>query len=959
VLLALGAATLAAPAAVDAQPTGTVTGTVTNASTGAPVEGVGVGVATANGVVTAIDFTDASGMYNITVQPGALYYVVTSSAQGYLAEAFPDVECVFGFCTSTDLREAAPFSVPAGGVVSGRNFAIVVGGSISGTVTNAVGAAVNDVSVTAWVRLGNTTFGTSATTNAAGSYTIRALQPGTYFLSTSAGQGLRNEIYDNIPCTGPCTAANALDTGSPVPVSVGTPTTGRNFSLETGGSISGVITNAAAGVPMAGVTVTAAAKVGTTAVNAGNAVTNASGEYTISGLAAATYAVYTSSSSTTNEIYPDLLCLNFCSATTAVDGGGGVNVALGATAAGINLALDPGLSVSGTVTNEATGLPIQSVNVTAWLRVGQSFSGRSAFTNASGAYTIPGLVAGTYVLSTSSGQYMHEIFDNVACVGACSATQQLVNGTPVGVTPGANTTGKNFALQPLATGSGQITGTITDPANGLPIAAIGVEIWMQSGPGFTFVTSTSTNLAGAYTVSGLLPGSYRVDTSGLHPYRNEAFDNVACLSLCASSIIFGSTPVAVTTGGVVTASFGLSAGDGFAGTVTDAATGAPLQGVLVNAYQVGSNQFAGQFTTNLRGQYFIRGLPNGEYVALTSNSLGYFDEIHDNIRCSASCSSATALSTGTRITVTGAAAFAGTDVAELVTGINFGLDVRTQAPNAPSNLRVVTAGGTGVFTWTAGSLLNAGAATSYLLEAGFAPGTTAITLPIPGTAATFSVPGVPPGTYYVRVRAVNAHGTSGASNEVRLVVGAGGTGLPEPPIGLSAFMAGDRITITWNPAAGGGPPSGYVVEAGSSSGASNIATLNVPLASFTFSPVPNGFYFIRVRARNAAGVSLPSTEIMVVVGNVPAPPSSPSLSHSVSGSTVTLSWTAPAFGPVTGYVIEAGSATGLSNIAVAAVGNVLTQAFTGVPPGTYYVRIRAVNTQGRSIVSNERTIVVS
>jgi hypothetical protein len=74
---------------------------------------------------------------------------------------------------------------------------------------------------------------------------------------------------------------------------------------------------------------------------------------------------------------------------------------------------------------------------------------------------------------------------------------------------------------------------------------------------------------------------------------------------------------------------------------------------------------------------------------------------------------------------------------------------------------------------------------------------------------------------------------------------------------------------------------------------------------------------------------------------------------------VTLTWSAPVFGPVTGYIIEAGSATGLSNlIPGATVGNVLTQSFGGVPPGTYYVRIRAVNAQGVSIVSNERTIIV-
>ena len=631
---------------------------------------------------------------------------------------------------------------------------------------------------------------------------------------------------------------------------------------------------------------------------------------------------------------------------------------LGATTPGINLALDPGLTVSGTVTNEVTGLPVQNVTVTAYLRVGQSFSGRSASTNAQGQYTVPGLVANTYVLAIFTSQFVNEVYDNRPCSGSCSTTAQLAAGTPVEVRPGVNTSGRDFALQPLATGSGQVTGTITDAASGLPIAGIGVEVWMLSGSSIVGITAATTNLSGVYTATGLLAGSYRVDTAGLHPYRNEAFDNVPCLSTCSTTIISGSTPVNVSAGGTATANFGLSAGDGISGVVTDSATGTPLQGVTVNLYQVGSNLFAGSFTTNRRGQFYIRGVPNGDYVAVTSNSLGYFDEIHSNIRCTFSCSVATAVASGTRITISGAAAFAGPDLAELVGGINFGLDVRTQAPNAPSSLRIVTVNSTATFTWTPPSLTNAGAPQSYLLEAGFSPNTTAITLPIPGTGTTFAVPGVPPGTYYVRVKAVNAHGTSTASNEVMLVVGAGGVGLPDAPTNLSAFMAGDKITMTWTPALGGGPASGYVVEAGSSSGASNIAALDVPGASFAFSPVPNGFYFLRVRARNATGVSLPSAEVMLIAGSVPAPPSSPSLSHTVSGSTVTLSWAAPAFGPVTEYIVEAGSATGLSNLAVSRVGNVLTQSFAGVPPGTYYVRVRAVNALGASIASNERIVIV-
>jgi hypothetical protein len=77
----------------------------------------------------------------------------------------------------------------------------------------------------------------------------------------------------------------------------------------------------------------------------------------------------------------------------------------------------------------------------------------------------------------------------------------------------------------------------------------------------------------------------------------------------------------------------------------------------------------------------------------------------------------------------------------------------------------------------------------------------------------------------------------------------------------------------------------------------------------------------------------------------------------VNGSTVTLNWFAP-HGPVTGYIVEAGSRPGLADLAAAAVGAGQTMSFTGVPRGSYYVRMRAFNTRGRSVVSDEIVIVV-
>ena len=361
--------------------------------------------------------------------------------------------------------------------------------------------ASQNVTVTAWFRVGVQTLSWSVSTNSAGMYTMRGLRAGTYFLGTTFNnQGLRNEIYDNIPCIVFCSAANALATGAPVSVSAGAAITDRNFTLETGGSISGVITNAATGQPLQNVFVSASTRLGTGVVTTSGFSTNANGEYTISGLAAATYSVFTSSSSTTNEIYPDLLCLNFCSSTTAADSGGGVAVTLGATTSGINLALDPGLSVSGTVTNETTGLPLQNVTVTAFLRVGQTFTGRSASTNASGVYTVPGLVAGTYVLATSTGSFANEVYDNMPCPGSsCNTLALLAAGTPVSVTPGGTVTGRNFALQPLATGHRDAhRHDYRSQPTVYPLAESASRSMTQSGSGFTFLGTASTNVSGVY-----------------------------------------------------------------------------------------------------------------------------------------------------------------------------------------------------------------------------------------------------------------------------------------------------------------------------------------------------------------------------------------------------------------------------------------------------------------------------
>jgi hypothetical protein len=77
-----------------------------------------------------------------------------------------------------------------------------------------------------------------------------------------------------------------------------------------------------------------------------------------------------------------------------------------------------------------------------------------------------------------------------------------------------------------------------------------------------------------------------------------------------------------------------------------------------------------------------------------------------------------------------------------------------------------------------------------------------------------------------------------------------------------------------------------------------------------------------------------------------------------SGTTVSLSWSPPA-GGASSYIIEAGSASGRVDLANLATNNSATSyVATGVPFGTYFVRVRAVTAGAVSDPSNEITVIV-
>jgi predicted phage tail protein len=160
----------------------------------------------------------------------------------------------------------------------------------------------------------------------------------------------------------------------------------------------------------------------------------------------------------------------------------------------------------------------------------------------------------------------------------------------------------------------------------------------------------------------------------------------------------------------------------------------------------------------------------------------------------------------------------------------------------------------------------------------------------------------------------------------------------------------------------------YVIEAGSSSGATNLAAFDTgsSATTLTVTDVPAGTYYVRVRASNSAGPSAPSNEVVLTVGGGPAPcttlPEAPTgLGATVSGTSLTLRWSAPAAGcPPLGYRIEAGSTPGASDLGSFSSNGASTSfAASNVPAGIYYVRVRGGNVSSLGVPSNEVVVSVA
>lgn len=168
------------------------------------------------------------------------------------------------------------------------------------------------------------------------------------------------------------------------------------------------------------------------------------------------------------------------------------------------------------------------------------------------------------------------------------------------------------APAPALADTGSISGTIT----GGDVSAVQVGVWTLQGSGVA-VGSPDPMKTGAYTITGIPPGTYKVEFS--------IGDNTLGAQYYNSQSTFASaTPVTVEGGkdyGGVDATM-LPAGS-IAGHVYDSSTNDPLGGVSVTVFNSAGEGAGNTTTSGTDGSYLISGLGDSKYQVRFLSYSGY------------------------------------------------------------------------------------------------------------------------------------------------------------------------------------------------------------------------------------------------------------------------------------------------------------------------------------------------
>lgn len=474
---------------------------------------------------------------------------------GYLGRLYHDVD--LGGASDT-------ISVSLSATSAALDEHLVLGGSISGTVTSAVGSnPLSNIDVE--VDDANGTVGYTQTDDT-GHYSYRRLTTGSYTVGfeTNGGDWLA-QWYDG---------KTDQDSADPVAVTVRQDTPGIDAALHKLGVISGTVTDASTNAPISGVCVDARDN----ASGYGEDCTGSDGSYLITGLSIGDYTL------TFDGQYQ-----GYVLATSAST----VHAAVDTITSGINQQLTAGGTMTGAIQDDA-GHSIAGACAEAMDANGKPLGGSHCDDGVT-TYSITGLAAGSYTVHFYADGYVDQYYDHVS---------SAADATPVVVTLGATTASINATLIE----GGHITGHITDATTRTtPVDPTSIELRVYDTSG-NYLRTGYVDGTGYYDVTGLNTGSYLVqfsDDSGY--YLDQWWDHAQTQAAAA--------PVAVTAGQTTpNIDAAMSNGGSISGHVTES-SGQPLGDICVNVFSpTDTYNSVGYGCTDISGTYHVTGLATGTYL---------------------------------------------------------------------------------------------------------------------------------------------------------------------------------------------------------------------------------------------------------------------------------------------------------------------------------------------------------